>query len=355
MFDTEVAQAKNNSQAQKANIHAATQELVDITEKLEKGLSFEVDLDNAKLKDVKSTQDALNQNIVTCIIGLDEISGKFGSQFASMQERTGFETFVGLFSKNSSEEMRTERIKKADISENLQDLITQSDQVVEILTESEKILISEMDAGSINLTKTVNLRKEVVDAHLDIQGQVENLIDEVIKLEAKIEQELDPKARTAMEQELVKINSSYNEAKREEQVMLAKSQTLENYVQKNQMHMESLEKSLSAQQVLINKIKIDTAQRTVLYEQYQQTLKISAQQQIAHKINEIGTETDEAIQKGMAQAGHAAQNQVIDMLEDHNDIMKANDQLKQKSKVATDHFLNRFSEQIQRHNTAKYD
>lgn len=355
MFDQDVMQAQSNSQNQKTQVHAVTQELVDITNKLEKGLSLDIDLDNAKLSEVKSTQNALNQNIVTCIIGLDEISGKFGSQFASMQERTGLEKFVRFFNKNSSEEMRTERIKKADISENLQDLISQSDQIVDILTESEKTLVSEMETGADNLTKTVNLRKEVVDEHLEVQNKVENLIDQVTKLENQIEQELDPQKRTQMDKDLVAINSVYNETHREEQVLLAKSQTLENYVQKNQMHMESLEKSLSAQQVLINKIKIDTAQRTILYEQYQQTLKISTQQEIAHQINEIGTETDHAIQQGMAQAGHAAANQVIDMLEGHNDIMQANAELNQKSKKATDRFLARFSTQIDRHNSGQYE
>lgn len=354
MFDQEMEKAKEISQTQKTNTHAVTQELVDITSKLESGLTLDIDLDNAKLSEVGATQDALNQNIVTCIVGLDEIANKFGTQFATMQELTTFEKFVKVFSKNSSAEMRSDRIKKADISENLQELLTQSDQIVSILVESEKDLKSEMEAGAENLTKTVNLREEVVGQHLEVQSKVKDLIDKVSLLENKVEEELDPEKRTALETELVGINQIYNETHREEQVLLAQSQTLENYVQKNQMHMESLEKSLSAQQVLINKIKTDTAQRVVLYEQYQQTLKVSTQQEIAHKINDIGTETDHLIQEGMAQAGHAAANQVIEMLEGHNDIMEKNSELKAKSKKATDRFLTRFSDQIERHNSGQY-
>ena len=354
MFDQDLQTAQSEAENQKNTVHAATQELVNITEKLSKGMTLDIDLDNAKLSQVQDTQNALNQNIVTCIMGLDQISSKFGSQFTSMKEKTGFEKFVGIFSKTSSEEMRSERIKKADISENLQELITQSEEIITILKDSEKNLQREIEAGEANLTKTVNLRESTVSEHLAVNKKVESMIDEITMLENKIEQELDPEKRTSMETELVGLNASYNEILREEQVLLAQSQTLENYVKKNQMHMESLHKSLAAQQVLINKIRTDTDQRVVLYEQYQQTLKVSTEQQIAHQINEIGTETDHMIQEGMAQAGHAAQNQVIDMLEEHNEIMVKNQELQEKSAKATEKFLKRFSAQIEKHNAGQY-
>ena len=332
----------------------ATQELINITNQLEKGVSLDVDLDNAKLSDVESTRAQLEQNIVTCIIGLGEISGKFGSDFAAMKERTIVEKFVGLFHTNTSEEMRTSRIKKADISSNLQDLLAQSEMIVKILESSEKVLQEQIDAGQANLTKTVGLRESEVEKHLQMQQRVEDLIDKVTSLENIIDNEADPQARTAKETELVQVNAEYNQAKREEQVLLSQCQTLENYVQKNQIHMESLEKSLSAQQVLINKIKTDTSQRVVLYEQYQQTLKISSEQAVATKIDEIGSETDQEVGVGMAQAGHGAANNVMDILEKHNGIMANNAELKEKSRKATDRFMNRFSAQIQKHNSGQY-
>lgn len=355
MFDNDLQQAQSNSEAQKTQVHQATQELVNVTEKLSQGLSIDIDLDNAKLSQVKETQDALNQNIVTCIMALDEVSNKFGSQFQSMQEKTGFEKFVGLFSSSYSNEVRSERIQKADISENLQELLTQSNQIIDILVNSEKTLKSEITTGEANLDKTVRLREEVVGDHLAVQEKVRNMLDDITALEDKIKHEADPEKRTSMETRLVEMNTEYNAIHREEQVLLSQSQTLENYVRKNQMHLESLQKSLSAQQVLINKIQTDTAQRVVLYEQYQQTLKISSEQQVAHKINEIGTETDEIIQKGMAQAGHAAENQVLEMLEGHNEIMMKNDELRAQSQKATERFLARFSDQIQKHDSGQYN
>lgn len=354
MFSENFSTVQDAAKNQAAHVQSVTSELVGATEKLKKGLMIDVDLDNAKLDQVKSTQDLLNQNIVTCIMDLDSTANRFGSEFNSMRTHTGFEKFISFFSKNTSEEMRSDRIKKADISDNLQNLISQSNQIVVILTESEQVVKKEIEKGNVNLEEIVRLREEVVTNHQDLKGKVDSLIEQITRLEGDIANELDPEKRTKLETELVGLNRSYNETLREEQVLLAQSQTLENYVQKNELHLESLNKTLSAQQVLINKIKTDTAQRVVLYEQYQQTLKVSMQQQIAHKINEIGSDVDNAVMEGMAQAGHAAANQVMDMFESHNDIMRANAELNEKSRKATEKFVQRFQTQIQKHNSGIY-
>lgn len=54
----------------------------------------------------------------------------------------------------------------------------------------------------------------------------------IIALEGKIAVEQDAAARTKLETELADMNAKYNELVQDEQVKLAKSQTLERYIEK---------------------------------------------------------------------------------------------------------------------------
>ncbi|MCB1378949.1 MAG: hypothetical protein KDK89_11360, partial [Alphaproteobacteria bacterium] len=54
----------------------------------------------------------------------------------------------------------------------------------------------------------------------------------IIELENKISMEQDAAARTKLETDLAALNAQYNEMVQQEQVKLAKSQTLERYIEK---------------------------------------------------------------------------------------------------------------------------
>ena len=59
--------------------------------------------------------------------------------------------------------------------------------------------------------------------------------------------------------------------------------------------------------VLINKLQTDTKQRVVLYDALTTSLKTAQQQDVAHRINEIGVKTDQEAQAAMA--GHWCRHQ----------------------------------------------
>ena len=62
---------------------------------------------------------------------------------------------------------------------------------------------------------------------------------------------------------------------------LAKSQTLERYIEKGKTWVDSLTNQAATQLVLINKLQTDTKQRVVLYDALTSSLKTAQQQDVA--------------------------------------------------------------------------
>ena len=176
----------------------------------------------------------------------------------------------------------------------------------------------------------------------------------IIELENKISVEQDAAARTKLETELAALNMRYNELVQQEQVMLAKSQTLERYIEKGKTWIDSLQNQAATQMVLINKLQTDTKQRVVLYDALSKSLKTAQQQDVAHRINEIGVKTDQEAQTAMAAIGAATNNKMADMLESHEDHMVfARDILEQKAK-ADERFMRRFAKIVEKHDKNLY-
>ena len=150
------------------------------------------------------------------------------------------------------------------------------------------------------------------------------------------------------------MNAKYNELVQDEQVKLAKSQTLERYIEKGKTWVDSLQNQAATQMVLINKLQTDTKQRVVLYDALSKSLKTAQQQDVAHRINEIGVKTDQEAQTAMAAIGSATNTRMADMLEAHEDHMVfAREVLEAKAK-ADERFARRFQKIVEKHDANAY-
>ena len=173
-------------------------------------------------------------------------------------------------------------------------------------------------------------------------------------LENRVSVGQDAAARTKLETELAGLNARYNALVQDEQVQLAKSQTLERYIEKGKTWVDSLTNQAATQLVLINKLQTDTKQRVVLYDALTSSLKTAQQQDVAHRINEIGVKTDQEAQAAMAAIGAATNDKMADMLEAHEGHMVfARQVLEQKAK-ADERFARRFAKIVEKHDKNAY-
>lgn len=353
-FDAQIRESQDQVAEAQSKIAELTSRIEVARQKMADGTDVSIDIENATLTDVHAHTDLMNANIAELIMGLDDVTAAFSKDFDEMRNKTGWESFVGIFSSARSDAMREERMRMATIDDKLQDLISKSDIIVRLLDSQLALLNDQKAKVETNLTGTLEEREATVGSLESVRAEVLGMDPKIIELENKIAVEQDAAARTKLETDLAALNTRYNELVQQEQVMLAKSQTLERYIEKGKTWIDSLQNQAATQMVLINKLQTDTKQRVVLYDALSKSLKTAQQQDVAHRINEIGVQTDQEAQTAMAAIGAATNNRMADMLEAHEDHMVfAREVLEQKAK-ADERFMRRFSKIVEKHDKNLY-
>jgi len=351
-FETQIKESQAQVAEAQAKISAITSRIEAARSKLDQGV--QLDVENATLEDVSKHTDLMNANIAELIMGLDDVTAGFSAEFNEMRTKTGMETFIGIFSSAKAESMRQERMRAATIDDKLQDLISKSDVIVKLLQGQLDLLNTQKTRVEGNLASTLTEREETVAALEAVRAEVAALDPRLIELENKIAVETDAAARTKLETELATLNAQHNALVQDEQVKLAKSQTLERYIEKGKTWVDSLQNQAATQLVLINKLQTDTKQRVVLYDALTSSLKTAQQQDVAHRINEIGVKTDQEAQTAMAAIGAATNDKMADMLEAHEGHMVFARQILEQKAKADERFARRFAAIVEKHDKNAY-
>lgn len=312
------------------------------------------DIENARIEDVIKQQKVMEANIADLIIGLEDATNVFGAEFESMKSYTGYEKFIGIFSKQKAQRMRTDRVRNMSLAGNLQELLAKSDSIVGILKDQRTVLDQRYTSSEQSLIQVIERRKLTVANLETTQKRIEELNPMLLDIENRIAASTDQSARTQLEGERSKLATEYNQAQAKEQELLAESQTLERYTSMFQTFVDSLNNQIAAQNTLINKLTIDTEQRIVLYKALEDSLKTAAQQDVAHKINTLGSQVDTAAEETMAGVGAAAQKHIGDLLELHEKNMLATQDIQRRKKLADEAFARRFQAVLDKHNSANY-
>ncbi len=353
-FGAQIQKSQEQVAAAQSKISELTSKLETARAKMATGEDIAIDIENASLEDVHAHTDLMNANIAELIMGLDDVTSGFSQDFDQMRNKTGWESFVGFFSKARSESLRQERMRTASIDDKLQDLISKSDVIVNLLETQLATLNEHKERVSTNLGETLDEREFVVQELERIKAELLAMDPKIIELENKVSAEQDAAARTKLETELAELNARFNELAQDEQVKLANSQTLERYIETGKTWVDSLQNQAATQMVLINKLQTDTKQRVVLYDALTKSLKTAQQQDVAHKINEIGVRTDEEAQSAMAAIGAATNNRMAEMMEAHEDHMVfARKVLEEKAK-SDERFARRFEKIVEKHDKNLY-
>jgi hypothetical protein len=351
-FETQIKESQAQVAEAQAKISAITSRIEAARSKLDQGV--QLDVENATLDDVAKHTDLMNANIAELIMGLDDVTAGFSAEFSEMRSKTGMESFIGIFSSAKAESMRQERMRAATIDDKLQDLIAKSDVIVKLLQGQLDLLNVQKTRVEGNLGSTLTEREETVAALEAVRAEVAALDPRIIELENRIAVEQDAAARTRLETELATLNAQHNALVQDEQVKLAKSQTLERYIEKGKTWVDSLQNQAATQMVLINKLQTDTRQRVVLYDALTSSLKTAQQQDVAHRINEIGVKTDQEAQTAMAAIGAATNDKMADMLEKHEDHMVFARQILEQKAKADERFARRFAAIVEKHDKNAY-
>lgn len=353
-FDAEIAKTRKTVEDMRSKIEQSGIVLDKIAQTDKKIGEVDFDIENARIDDVIKQQKTMEANIADLIIGLEDATNVFGSEFESMKSYTGWETFVGFFSKQRQQRMRTERVRNMSLAGNLQELLGKSDTIVGILTDQKQVLDDRYKTSEASLAQVIERRKSTMDELTATQKRIEELNPLLLDIENRISASTSQAERTELEGERSKLATEYNEKQAKEQELLAESQTLERYTSMFQTFVDSLNNQIAAQNTLINKLTIDTEQRIVLYKALEDSLKTAAQQDVAHRINTLGSQVDNTAEETMAGIGAAAQRHIGDLLELHEKNMVTTADIQRRKKLADDAFARRFEDVMKKHNAADY-
>ena len=312
------------------------------------------DIENARIQDVINQQKVMEGNIADLILGLEDATNVFGSEFESMKGFSTWEKFVGIFSDEQMQRMRSDRVRGMSLAGNLQELLGKSDTIVGILKAQKQVLDTRYKTSEASLSQVIERRKTTMGNLEAVQKRIMELNPLLLDIENKMSASTDQKQRTQLDGERSKLATEYNEKQAKEQELLAESQTLERYTSMFQTFVDSLNNQIAAQSTLINKLSIDTEQRIVLYKALEDSLKTAAQQDVAHKINTLGSKVDTAAEETMAGIGAAAQKHIGDLLELHEKNMVSTADIQRRKALADDAFARRFDEVLKKHNSGNY-
>ena len=210
-FETQIEKSKQEVADAQSKIAELSQKIETARDKLAAGTDITIDIENASLEDVHSHSDTMNANIAELIMGLDDVTAGFSKDFDEMRSKSGWETFIGVFSKQRSESLRQERMRTASIDDKLQDLISKSDIITKLLQDQLEVLNTHRERVEVNLTSTLTDRETAVGVLEDIKAKLLAMDPNMIELENKISMEQDAAARTKLESELAGLNGQYNE------------------------------------------------------------------------------------------------------------------------------------------------
>ncbi len=352
-FETQIRESQAQVAEAQSKIAEITTRIETARTKLDAG-EVAIDIENATLTDVHAHTDLMNANIAELIMGLDDVTAGFSRDFDEMRNKTSMESLIGFFSSAKAESMRQERLRGASIDDKLQDLIAKSDVIVKLLQGQLDLLNGQKAKVETNLTATLTDREETVGVLESVRTRITAMDPQIIELETTISVEQDAAARTKLESQLAEVNKQFNALVQDEQVKLAKSQTLERYIEKGKTWVDSLQNQAATQMVLINKLQTDTKQRVVLYDALTSSLKTAQQQDVAHRINEIGVKTDQEAQSAMAAIGSATNTRMADMLEAHEGHMVFAREILEAKAKADERFARRFAAIIEKHDKNEY-
>lgn len=353
-FDAEIAKTKQAVDEMRSKIEQSGTILDQLAKADKKIGDVNFDIENARIEDVLKQQKTMEANIADLIIGLEDATNVFGTEFESMKSYSAWESFIGIFSKQRAQRMRTDRVRNMSLAGNLQELLGKSDTIVGILKGQKGVLDQRYKTSETSLVQVIERRKTTMSTLEATQKRIEELNPMLLDIENQIAASTNQKDRTRLEGERSKLATEYNEKQAKEQELLAESQTLERYTSMFQTFVDSLNNQIAAQNTLINKLTIDTEQRIVLYKALEDSLKTAAQQDVAHKINTLGSQVDNTAEETMAGIGAAAQKHIGDLLEMHEKNMVATADIQRRKKLADEAFSRRFDEVMRKHNAADY-
>jgi hypothetical protein len=293
--------------------------------------------------EARKNQTALENNVAVLIHGLDQVTSSFGDEFKTMTESTVGERVMGFLSKRKAEAMRSERVRNTDLTSNLERLISKSNSLSVLLREGREQTEEVRNALAADFPKIREQIAVTARKRMEIEASIVDLETRRGDIEHRMKDVTDDVQKRELETQYAKLATELNQANGKRQSLTATEQSLERYSNQYQNHLQTLDTQLAGQETLIDKLEVDSEKRSFLYAALTQSIKLNAQQDVAHRVNEIGQATDAFAERLMANNKQASENKMISMFESHKEWMAKTEEISARNADSDAKFKERFS------------
>lgn len=302
-----------------------------------------LDVEKAHLQDVIHAKAKLQETVGSLIAGYDALTNSLGGEIDAIKTWTLRERLVSFFSSDSARRMRERRVQSADIDTQLQDLVSQTQAIGNLLTDHAASLNREYDTVGGMLEQEQERLKASTEEFEATEQQLDALNVQIGDQREALG-ELTGTDRAEADRQLQALINQANELTERRNTSLSNSQTHELFIENHKIALDSLMRQKAAQRILIDKLRISTENRIVQYAATLESIKTAAQQESAHAIHEIGTDVDEATSRTMAAVGAAADRAIVELLERHADDVGKRKAIQSEIARADAEFTRRFAE-----------
>lgn len=344
------------SKAIEKNIASFQQHQEQMSEALGKvqEVGGQIDLASLRLSEVDGHTVAMNQSIAELIISLDVAASGIETEIEGLQTSTLSERMMGIFSSKKATAMRESRVRSADIGDNLNTLLTKSNQITTLLQSQLDVIVKQKGTVEASLRAILSERQATLEAKSKVTAELDAMVPEMTALQERIANEADAAARAALQGEFEAKNVAYSELKQREQELLSESQTQEGHTETYRIYLNSLQAQEGSQRILLTKIKEDTRHRNTQWSALVDSMKTAAIQNNAHAVNDVGVAVDKKGREVMAGIAIGTERRLGDMLDAHKANMQQSAFVQgQRDKAAQD-FDKLLGEIMTRHDSGAY-
>lgn len=313
-----------------------------------------IDLAELKLSEVDGHTAAMNQSIAELIVGLDGTAVGIESQIDSLQQNTTAETVIGWFSSKKATAMRETRVRGASIDDNLNNLLTKSNRIADLLQQQLDVILRQKAVVDKSLRDVLSERETTLAEKADLTRRIDVMIPEINALQEQIQNEADPAARAVLQSRFEEKNSEYGEAKNREQELLVQSMAQESHAATYRTYLDSLVTQEGTQRILLNKIKTDTSHRTRQWSALIDSMKTAAIQNNAHQLNNVGGAVDKKARTIMAGIAIGSEKAAGEMMASHEGNMQQAAAVREQRKRAQEAFDQVFGSIMEKHDNDAY-
>lgn len=215
------------------------------------------EVEDRRLRELVERQRSLEERLAALVTGLESGARAFSDRIERLKQYTLRERFAGFFSAARMQRMQEERMQRAPLAKEFQELLFHADRLLGILKGQRTALTADHCACEASLVAIIEQHKAMLEAIDGAQFRLKQLVPKRRDLLKRLDTERDPQSREELAGEHEEVVSEYSRVTEKENRLLGEFRLRERHIGMFETFVDALNSQIAARNILINKLTID--------------------------------------------------------------------------------------------------